>query len=202
MAKVTDAGKVGFSPDRLPQICQLLRKMLLIRANGSGVGYDPEMDALYRSVRGGFLLEIGRQTRLRSLAKSAALALPDSLAELPYNLSWSQWRTMQDLGDDALVRFQGNLLSAVMAAGIQPVWDRVPSSDGEGSVAMVGGATPEATSPSSVETAPALRRDQERAAKRKHETWRLRDEGLTVKEIARQLSCSPSTVTNDLKGRP
>ena len=206
MAKVTAAGMGVYAPEHLPYSCQKLRNLLLDRAAGSGVGYDPEKDDRYRSIRGAVLQSMRGQRWLRSLVKSAELVYPDSLAELPDNLSWSDWRTMTDLGDDAVVRFQGNLLSAVLAAGVKPSWNIFDASrrslHGEG-IAPTERSTPtDPPSANGVTTAPALRRDQQRAAKRKLETWRLRDEGLTVKEIARQLNCSPSTVTNDLKDRP
>jgi len=203
VAKIPDTTK-WFPSEQLPEICQLLRKMLLVRASRSGVGYDPYLDSLYRRIRGGFMLSIKRDSRIRSIAKFADSVLPSSLADLPSHRPWSDWRSVDDLGDDALVRFQGHLLSKMLAAGIEPAWDSPttpePPPNTEGTSATRQKAVEAIPPPAPVNGTPRHEKTQAqiRAAQRKRQVLQLRDEGLTIKEIARQLKWSKRTIEKDV----
>jgi hypothetical protein len=161
--------------------------MLLITVE-STPAYDAQMDTSYRQLRAMFLTSLRAQPRLRRLAKAAAEVLPESLAYLS-TVDLLVWRVAEYGGNAALVRFQGDLLTATLKAGIEPIWD-LPNAEEESSGATAAAAGDKTTKAT---------RAQRKAAHRRARARELREQGLAIKEIAHELGCAERTIYSDLE---
>lgn len=180
-------GKV-LPPEKLPYVCQLLRKLLIVRVARDGIGYDPRRDDVYRSTREIFLNSLEGQAFLKPLVKSAERLLPVTLATPPKSDAL-EWEYPEYGGNALLVQFQGDLLTRIRKVGIEPVWELSDPAE----------EPPDTTVTSTENQAPHPNRAQRRAAQKRAKAQELRKQDLQIKEIARELNCSMRQVHTYLK---
>ncbi|MDP9362628.1 MAG: hypothetical protein M3Q10_00100 [Chloroflexota bacterium] len=147
------------------------------------IDYDPRMDVNYRALREALLVTLRRERGLRKLAARAARLFPSTLAEA---VAGDHFRWSDAQAD--LVRLQGDLLSALTVADIEPSWPpHVPRAS-----SLQGSVVP----PAARSAVP--NRAQRRADQRRERARVLRDQGKTIKEIAAALGCSSRSVSTYL----
>ena len=186
-----------FTPWDVLDACQLCRRSLDIHFHHGLAGYSPDLDRAYRDMRRVVLLGL-KEIPCFARVRLPAGVLPPALADLCHEPDRDRWRIS---GQADLVRLQGQLLTAVEAAGVpRPAKSAAPAkADGLGTeraddqpVRMAAGnrAAPERDGRPTWATA--------RRASRKQRARMLRGGGDTIGEIARKLNVSERTVYNYL----
>ncbi len=172
------------SPADLLDLCRLMTRILRSE-------YDPRVDLSYRKLRETLINTVRRERSLRCYAAQALNLFPPTLSEA---LATDRFRWRD--GEADLVKFQGDVLSAMTAAGIEPSWE--PGAPKLFQLDRADQPSSEHSSTSAVEKQPGPNRAQRLAMKRRRRARELREAGLTVKEIAGDLQCSIRSVSSYL----
>jgi hypothetical protein len=171
----------GPTPQAALDLCQLLRRLLYHVITSGPARYRYQDDVNYRKLREMFLTSLRHEPCLAKFAPRADKLLPKELAQC-VTIEARDWIDPDKGGQIQIIRLQSQLLSALERA------DRLPSVLGTS-------ATPDACDSSVVGDLTTLRnRAQRRAEERRLQIRRLRAQGRSVKEIAREVSCSARTV--------
>lgn len=175
-------------PSVILDLCQILRKILEFQAQDGVAGYTPKHDATYRRAREALLRLLKGEPCLTRLAKTAGQLLPDSLVTF-IHVGLSEWDNSYSGGRLKLVQLQGQMLTALEAAGRSPTWE----------AAQASAAPAERVANPVTKSGAFSNRAQRRAADRREQARKLRDEGRFIKEIAKELRCSERTVSGYLQ---
>jgi len=172
-----------YTPADLLDLCAGLDKMLRVTEHG---GYSPKLDATYRKCRLALVGGLRQESLLRRVGDQFDKVLPSSLAAFAANdlIARSEWDHEVYGGRAILVQLQGDLLTALDAAGCPPEWASDSAKPAESKPAGTPRPVP----------GPVPNRTQLQAAQNKARARELRGQGSLIKEIARALGCTERTV--------
>lgn len=175
-----------YDPCLALELCQRLREMLEAHFRAGAVGYSAQRDLAYRRLRQEFI-ELVRAAPEFEVLRDKTHILPATLADKSEDFDMTMWELSER---QSVVKLQGMVLTALESSGAN-----LPLSSG-------GTDTPKSDrAPFSTQNVAGRRpnRAQRRSVQRCAQARDLRDQGQTIKEIARALGCSERTVFSYLQ---